>query len=247
MRHEPSARESLRREEAILRAVRHDAIPRLLDAGEDDQGPYLVQTALPGVPLRALVDELVRRQGRVPLATLRALALTAFETLAAIHAMEDERGRLELVHGDLGPDHVIVGPARAGQRGRIGFVDFGQARARGIVGRPAERGTLPYVAPEVVRTERAPDQGSDVFALAATIAYAALGRDPCRESEASARLVESAERGLDLAALEAVEGLAELGEILRRALAFEREARLSSAAEILSRLKAEGGEGDEGD
>lgn len=235
MRLEAVAREALGREEAVLRAVRADSVPRLLSAGEDAHGPFLVETAHEGVPLRALVEGLVARDGRVPAPTLRSLARAVFAALVELHEAEDDAGPLGLVHGDLGPDHVIVGPARSGERGRIGFVDFGQAQARGVRGRAGERGTLPYVSPEVARAERRVDQEADVFALAATLAYAALGRDPCRSDTASARLVEIAERGLDLDALPI------LGEpldaVLREPLAFDRGRRLVDARAVLARLE----------
>lgn len=238
MRSEPAARDALRREQAILGMVQHPAIPQLLAVGEDAQGPYVVQTAHAGVPLRRLVEGWLERRGRVPPEMVLALAEVGFATLAAVHGVADAQGPLGLVHGDLGPDHLIVAPAAKGRRGTIGLVDFGQSRARDLPGRLQDRGTMPYVAPEVLRAESPVDQAADVFALAATIAFAALGGDPCRAPTSSGRLVEGAERGVDLAALDALSGLGGLSTVLRRALAFDRAERLTSAAEVVVRLRA---------
>lgn len=235
MRQEGVALRALKREQEVLRLVVADSVPTLLAAGEDEHGPFLVESAHEGLPLRALVEALVARRGRVPPAMLLSLARAAFDALAELHEAEDAQGPLEVTHGDLGPDHVIVGPARPGERGRLGFVDFGQARARGLPGEAGERGTLPFVSPEVARAERDVDQEADVFALAATIAFAALGRDPCRSETASARLVEIAERGLDLDALPELG--APLDAVLREALAFDRDERLVGARALLARLE----------
>lgn len=238
MRREALAHRALAREEAVLRTVRAATVPRLLAAGEDGHGPFLVESAHDGLPLRALVAGLVARHGRVPAGTVASLARAAFAALVELHEVEDAQGPLRVAHGDLGPDHLIVGPARAGERGRIGLVDFGQARARGLDGEPGARGTLPYVSPEVARAERGVDQEADVFAMAATVVFAALGRDPCREANASARLVEIAERGLELEALDAVPGLgAPLTDALRGALAFERDRRVVTARAVLARME----------
>ncbi|MCA9617793.1 MAG: phosphotransferase [Myxococcales bacterium] len=233
------ARRSLARERAVLGRVAHPAVPRLIGAGEDGHGPYVIQSEVQGLCLRDLVEGYRASRGPsgVPASLVERLARVAFTTLAALHELHDEGGALGLVHGDLGPDHLLVGPARPGQATRVGFVDFGQGRLREVPGEAGERGTLPFVAPEVARGEQSPDQAADVFALAATIAFAALGREPCVSEGASARLVEAAERGPDLSGLGASAGVSSrFVRCLRRALAFERAARLTSARAVLAAL-----------
>jgi serine/threonine protein kinase len=168
---------------------------------------------------------------------LRALARAAFAALAELHAIADEHGPLDLAHGDLGPDHVMIGPATR-RPGRVCFVDFGMASTRDDPARAGERGTLPFIAPEVARGEQIGDQRNDVYALAATMAFAALGRDPCKSADAAARLVEIGERGVDLEALAS----AKMGRVLRRvlfkALAFDPTERLQSARHAVYLLAA---------
>jgi serine/threonine-protein kinase len=156
-----------------------------------------------------------------------------FGALAELHALAPGGESLELVLGDLGPDHVLVA------RGRAFFVDFGQARYRGMPGVAprGERGTLPYAAPEVARGEREPSQATDVYAMAASFAFTALGRDPCRAEAAAARLVEVAERGLDLEALATSPSLdASSRDALTHALRFSAADRISAAAALLALL-----------
>jgi serine/threonine-protein kinase len=235
MLEEPVAQHALEREEQLLRRVQHPALPELYACGQDDWGPYLVETCLPGATLRELVAGFRERNAPVPAGLVAHAARAAFAALAELHGLSDADGPLELVHGDLSPDHVLLG-----RDGEVYLVDFGQARWRGLapslVGRD-DRGTLPFVAPELARGEVEPTQASDVFALAATLAFVALGREPCVANSPAARLVEVSEMGLD------VDGLAQCaslepacGRALSAALAFDPAARIQRAGAVVRLL-----------
>jgi serine/threonine-protein kinase len=232
---EPAVQAALARERELLGRAHHPALPVRLAAGSDAAGPYLIESLFEAVPVRRLLATWIERGQPVPAGLVAELARASFAALAGVHALGTAAGPLELVHGDLGPDNVLVG-----KHNEIHFVDFGLARWRGmdaaLVG-PAERGSLPYVAPELARGEVAPSQATDVFALAAAWAFAALGREPCAARDAPTMLVELAEHGLDVAALERRADLDDsVRAALARALAFEPAARLRSAADVLARL-----------
>jgi eukaryotic-like serine/threonine-protein kinase len=232
---EPKAHAALNREARALEILRHPVVPGLIDRGSDAHGAYLIQTLHPGQPLRQLVEAFVQRDGQIPMSFVAAVAEAAFSGLAALHDMRDGGGPLGAAHGDLGPDHLLIGPARAGRQGRVGFVDFGMARARELPGDPQERGTLPFVAPEVARGEQGLDQAADTYALAATLLYAATGVEPCTASHSSAVLMEIAERGVDLRPLDRLSP--PLAGALRRALEYDRSVRMTKAQEVLALLR----------
>jgi len=152
-----------------------------------------------------------------------------------VHELGGERGPLEVSHGDLGPDHVILGPI-----GGIGFVDFGAARHAGMD--PAlqteDRGTLPFVAPEVARGEAAPGQAADVYALAATILFLATGGAPLVEArDEAAMLLEIGERGLPSELCDRAVGLSGgARDALRQALALDPARRPASARALHAAL-----------
>jgi len=230
---EPAGQGAMQRETELLGAVRHPAVPELIGAGNDDRGPYVLQTRLEALSVRALVEGYAERGEPMPQPMMTALLRAAFQALAELHDYRADSRSLALVHGDIGPDHLLVG------KGRVYFIDFGQARWQGmtVAVSSGERGTLPYVCPEVARGDQESDQAADVFALAATFAYAALGRDPCRAEGAAARLVELAERGLDLAALDTSPSLtARTHRALLRALALDRSDRATEASAVLALL-----------
>jgi len=121
--------------------------------------------------------------------------------------------------------------------GAVHFIDFGQSHFRGLPHREGLRGTLPYVAPEILRGEARPDQAGDVYALAASLAFAALGREPCRAGPGPARLVEVAEQGLDTRAIARAPRLsARTRDALLAALAFDAAARERRAAAVAGLL-----------
>jgi serine/threonine-protein kinase len=216
---EPLALAALERERGAL-GLAHGlaSVPRLIAHGEDGAGPFLLESEIAGATLSQLAA-----RGPLPAALLAAVAAAAFAALAELHARA-------ICHGDLAPDHLFVGT----RRGQVGFIDFGMASWPERPPGPGERGTLPYVAPEVARGEAPWSEASDVYALAATLAFGALGRPPCA-SAGPALLAEISERGLDPAAV------ADLGP-LARALAFEPSARIRRARDLAAALSSSRGE-----
>jgi serine/threonine protein kinase len=148
----------------------------------------------------------------------------------------DEGGPLLLSHGDLGPDHVILGPI-----GDVRFVDLGAARFAGMD--PAletdDRGTLPFVAPEVARGEARPGQAADVYALAATLLHLATGGPLGGAEGDAATLLAIGERGLSPDLVARAAGLEAAGrEALGRALILDPSRRLARARELANALAA---------
>ena len=216
MRTEPRAHAAMEREVGFLERVQHPAVPRLLGRGDDAHGPYVLQTKAPGQSIASLAE-----RGPLPADMLLSVATAAFAALAEIHARPDE-----LALGDLSPEDLFVGK----KRGAVCFVDFGQASWRGRAGAPDERGTLPFVPPEVARGEARWTQRSDVYALAALMLFAATGSDFCT-STGAARLAEIGERGIDPAVANV------LPEVLRTVLAFDASARPRTAALVHAALR----------
>jgi serine/threonine protein kinase len=138
------------------------------------------------------------------------------------------------VHGDLGPDNILLGPT-----GELRLIDLGACCFRGID--PAlvhgkDRGTLPFVAPEVARGEASLSASHDVYALAATLLFVALSRPLLASSGDAALLLRVGERGLDADLIaEATSFTPEQQASLVTALAFEPSARPSSARELFVR------------
>lgn len=245
VRREPAARAAIVREATALDRARHRSLPPLRRVGSDEHGPFVIEGHVAGASVRALAEGWRARGAAVPGRLVAHLAHAAAEALAAVHELAGEGGHaggdphlagpLLLSHGDLGPDHVILAPL-----GEARFVDFGAARFAGMDAalETADRGTLPFAAPEVARGEVAPRQAADVYALAATLVFLAGAGEPLLAArDDAAMLLEIGERGLPPELCDRATALSSTArDALRHALAFHPGARLARARDLCAAL-----------
>lgn len=238
---EPAARAAMVREARALTLAKHAALPALIRVGSDARGPFLIETHVAGVSVRGLVEGWRARGEAVPPRLVAHVAEAAAIALAELHALADDAGPIALSHGDIGPDHLILGPL-----GEVRFVDLGAARFRGMEPslETGDRGTLPFVAPEVARGEAAPSAATDVYALAATLLFLAVGEPLTAAREAGAMLLEVGEGGVLRSLLGRAVGLDdEARDALHRALSPDPGGRAASARDLAIALGESGGRG----
>jgi len=133
-----------------LTALRHPNLVELLDAGTHDGREFLVMTLVEGPTLgEACHDQ------RLPLARTAQIGAAVADALAYVHAGD-------VVHRDVKPDNVLLGPGS-----RVRLADFGIARmisATRITRSGLIVGTAGYLAPEQVRGGDVAT-AADVYAL----------------------------------------------------------------------------------
>ncbi|MCX5305191.1 serine/threonine protein kinase [Streptomyces sp. NBC_00160] len=159
----PEALARFRREAETVRAVRSAYTANLIDASLAAP-PYWLATEYVAGPT---LSHAVRAYGPLPAAACRRLFAALAEGLASVHAYG-------VTHRDLKPQNVILG-AQGPQ-----LIDFGIAKGvaeTALTQAGTAPGTPGYTAPEVLLRGEVAD-AADVFALGATIAYAATGRAP---------------------------------------------------------------------
>jgi serine/threonine protein kinase/outer membrane protein assembly factor BamB len=161
----PTFRFRFSREIAAIKRVDSEYVPELLDEGPDDQPPWLATELIPGLSL----DRIIHRCGPLPEVAVWQLAVGIAEGLAAIH-------RAGLVHRDLKPQNVLLLPA--GPR----IIDFSLVHLAELPHHPMSQApiaTPQYAAPEqVLHGLAAAAAPADVFALGATLLFAATGHPP---------------------------------------------------------------------
>jgi hypothetical protein len=151
--------------------LRHPHVVRAYELGRARSGPFPPGTAY-------LVLELVH--GLPVHRAMRAGAESSADVLEfgrrLLHAL-DHVHRAGLVHRDLKPGNVLVGP-RGRAPGRVKLTDFGLASPSGLAGTPGRiSGSIPYVAPE--RILGLPVDGrADLYGLGVLLYYLAAGRLP---------------------------------------------------------------------
>jgi serine/threonine-protein kinase len=162
----PTALRQMRTEAAALARVKHPRVVGFVDFGFDPRWPYLVTEFIDGAPL----GELVRSGGSLPAAWATHLTAQVADGLGAVW-------QAGLVHRDVKPDNVLVGP-----KGTATLIDFGLAKAPALQARvptgPELAGTAAYLAPEQARDASVVDLRADVYALGVTYYEALTGRLP---------------------------------------------------------------------
>lgn len=230
LRTSPEGLGAIVREAKALALLRHPALPGLLRAGRDGHGPFVLETFVEGRSLEAVVLAWRARGLAVPPLLVRHVARESTAALAELHGASDALGSMEFSHGDVAPDQLLLGPA-----GEVRFVDLGAARFRGLEPSvlAADRGTLPYVAPEVARGEVPPDAAADVYALAATLVFLAHGAPLLGELDAPVLLARIGEAGLPAPLAEQAPGFTpDERRALAAALRFHRAERMTRASEL---------------
>ncbi|WP_448315625.1 serine/threonine-protein kinase, partial [Streptomyces sp. CO7] len=202
----PEALPRFRREVDTARAVRSAYTANLIDASLDEAPYWLATEYVEGPTLAAAVAA----RGPLPGRTCRGLFAALAEGLAAVHACG-------VTHRDLKPQNVIL--SRRGPQ----LIDFGIARGveqTAVTETGASGpGTPGFTAPEVLlHNEVGP--AADVFALGATVAFAATGRPPFGAGSAAGVAFRAVYEEID------VEGVEEdLAQLVRDCVAKDPAAR----------------------
>jgi serine/threonine protein kinase len=220
----------LLREARLASSLRHPHICAIHDLGEEDGRSYIAMEHIDGLPLAdalqggALSAERVRDCGA---------------QIAAALAHAHEHG---VIHGDLKSRNVMITA-----EGDVKLVDFGLGRriprqgmeqitsshlALAEVG--ATAGTLPYLAPELLRGEPSSIQ-SDVWALGVLLYEMAAGELPFKGStpfELTTAIMVATPASLD--------GLPQpLGAVIRRCIEKDPAGRYASARQVQQAIETE--------
>jgi serine/threonine-protein kinase len=160
-----SMRRRFRREGAVLKALDHPAIVRLLELGINDDGVVFLVTEY--VEGETLAERLSR--GSLPIEEVDALIDALCDGLGAVH----QHG---VLHGDLKPANVVW-PEDGAPR----LVDFGASKILGLDRLTATgevSGTPAYMAPEVLTGKADVDQRIDVYGLGVVLYEALSAKKP---------------------------------------------------------------------
>jgi len=171
---DPDRLSRFEREAKAVAALNHPNIVTLYGIEESDGIRFLAMERIQGQPLSALIEP-----GGLPLKTILDWAIPIADALAAAHAHG-------VVHRDLKPANVMIN-----EEGRPKILDFGLARISAPSSSPVHAesvteamttqgavfGTVPYMAPEQLRGERA-DARADLFSFGAMLYEMAAGRRP---------------------------------------------------------------------
>jgi ABC-type branched-subunit amino acid transport system substrate-binding protein/DNA-binding beta-propeller fold protein YncE len=202
------------REPRLAASLDHPNVIPIYEAGEHEGQLYLAMRFVEGSDLKTVLA----REGKLtPERTLQVLAQVA-GALDAAH-------RGALVHRDVKPANVLL----AGE-GHVYLTDFGITKQLGGDSTDTGQvvGTLDYLAPEQIRGDPV-DGRTDVYALGCLLYECLSGAPPFRrETEAQTLWAHMQEEP------PALKGHAALDQVLRKALAKDREDRYATCAELIA-------------
>ena len=201
----------------ILRTLHHPHLPEVYDYGwTEDGGRFLIMELVDGVPL----DEYFRSNA----ADIWAILYELCETLTFVH-------NHKLLHQDIKPANILVKRTTAygPDLPLVKLIDFGLTYRRDAGAAVELVGTPAYVAPEVVRGEKALTRAVDYYSLGATLFELLTGQPPFAGSPRDVlRAHVEREPVIEEEALE----WAELYPHVRALLTKDRRARLDAFEEF---------------
>lgn len=162
---QPDQLERFRREARAAAKLNHAHIVTVIDAGEENDRPYIVFEFIEGDTLK----QRIKSRGKLPVTEAVAYAIEIGSALMAAHAAG-------LVHRDVKPQNVLLDP-----HGHAKVADFGIARELeandGLTKTGRVLGTTDYVSPEQAMGEDVTGQ-SDIYSLGIVLFEMLTGEPP---------------------------------------------------------------------
>ncbi|MBK8480515.1 MAG: protein kinase [Proteobacteria bacterium] len=221
---EREAKERFQREAQAVARLRHENIIEIYDySGADSDESFIVTEFIHGETLKQFV-------AAHPVAHPELAAMIVIEVCAALaHAHG-----LSIIHRDIKPENIMIR-----RDGRVKLTDFGIAQmvelakltvTGQLIGSPA------YMSPELVTGARV-DYRSDVFSVGTLLYQLATAQLPFTGSNAHEVLRRIAEGRFPPPEAASPRVDAQLGAIIRRALARDPEARYPSVVALADDLR----------
>jgi serine/threonine protein kinase len=215
--------ERFRREARAVAQLNHPHIVTVIDAGEDDNTPYIVFEYVEGETLK----DRIRRHGRLPVQEAIAYAIEIARALGVAH----DRG---IVHRDVKPQNVLVD-----EEGSAKVTDFGIARTLDQEGLTADGrvlGTTDYVSPEQALGHAVTGQ-SDLYSLGIVLFEMLTGDVPFKGDNQVAVAMKHVREPLPDVQIRRPEVSSALASVLDRATAKDLDARYPNDRALIADLE----------
>ncbi len=215
------------REASIAQRVEHPHVVPVIDKGEHDGLPYLVQVFVRGGSLESRIE----RDGKLALGEAVRICTAVASGLDALH----EQG---LFHRDVKPANILLD-----EHGTPYITDFGLAKDRdaSVITKAGQAlGSMDYMAPEQIRGEEVTAQ-SDVYGLGCVLFECLTGKPPFADRKGMRVLWAHLQEDPPDPLAERDDIPADVGWALLKALAKEPEQRPPTATAYASTVRIAAG------
>jgi serine/threonine-protein kinase len=211
--------------------IRHPNVVDVYDVGEQDDCLFMVMELLEGMTF----DDYLERQDFSGADALRHL-LSAMRGVAAAHAVG-------ITHRDIKPENIFIASDPLHVDGLAKILDFGISKLHDDPIEPRlstpglAMGTPHYMSVEQLRGSADVDHRTDIYAFGVLLYQALTGVLPYNGGTISAIILE-ASLGRAVHPVELCPKLPwELGEVVMRAIALDKEDRFASMDEMIAALE----------
>lgn len=223
-------RKQFEREARLLARLHHPALPRVSDHFSESDGQFLVMQFIPGDDLSEMMN---RKRGPFPADQVLTWADQLLDALDYLHTQDPQ-----IVHRDIKPQNL-----KLTSRGQIVLLDFGLAKGQaGEISRVTTSASIFGYTPNYAPLEQiqglGTDSRSDLYSLGATLYHLMTGVKPPDALTRAAALVNGQTDPL-VPASEANPAVArDVGQVLAKAMAQNREQRYANAVEMRKALRS---------
>ena len=217
------------REAKVAQRVDHPHVVPVIETGEQDGIPYLVQVFITGGSL----EDRIKREGKLALDETVQICTAVASGLDALHGEG-------LIHRDVKPANILLD-----EQGTPYIADFGLAKDRdaSILTKAGQAlGSMDYMAPEQIRGEEVSAQ-SDVYALGCVMFECLSGKPPFADRQGMRILWAHLQEDPPDPLAERDDVPADVGWALRQALEKEPEERPPTATAYASMVRIAAGGG----
>ncbi len=239
-------------EARIAARLSHPSIVQVYELGEYEPGPpsgdvppsqrprkqlYIAMELLFGESLWDVWFTAQRRKDPLPADLVAWIGARVAEGLHHAHELVDGGGvRQNVVHRDINPSNIFVT-----YDGQAKIIDFGLAKAKNRItetGLGVIKGKVAYMAPEQTRHSKDVDHRADIFALGVTLWELTTNRRLFKRGDNVSTLAAVSECKVPDPSTFVPDYSPALWEILKKALAKNRDERYQSAKELADALDA---------
>jgi eukaryotic-like serine/threonine-protein kinase len=222
-------RKQFEREARLLARMHHQALPRVSDHFNEDNGQFLVMQYIAGEDLSVM---LAQKNGPFPQAEVLLWADQLCDALDYLHTQDPQ-----IIHRDIKPQNL-----KLTARGQIVLLDFGLAKGSAgqmsvVTTSASIFGYTPNYAPLEQVQGLGTDPRSDIYALAATLFHLMTNVKPPDALSRASAIVNGLPDPLPLANQVTAQVAPAVAAVLSKGMSQKRDNRFASASAMRDALR----------